>query len=92
MSHVRVTINGEKMMDDNLGNWTAQPPEFLKRMVQKDPHSGKPPRPESHIMAVGVAISTAVLTGEDANIDVTTDEDGWSMSVKRSFAIALSAG
>lgn len=87
MSHIKVTLNGEQMMDDNLGNWTARPPEFLKRMVQPGG-----PKPEPHILAIGVVISNAVLMGEDAAIDVTVDSDGWSMNVSRSFAIALPSG
>lgn len=75
------------MMDDNLGNWTARPPEFLKRMVQPGG-----PKPETHIMAIGLVISNAVLIGEDAAIEVTTGDDGWSMTVSKSFAIALPAG
>lgn len=87
MSHIKVVINGEQMMDDNLGNWTARPPEFLKRMVTPGG-----PKPEPHILAIGVVISNAVLMGEDAAIDVTVDDGGWSMQVARSFAIALPSG
>jgi len=86
MTHVRVTVDGMTMMDDNLGNWQARPPEFLKRMVTPGPT-----KPESHIKAIGIVIADAVLIGEDVAIDVTTDKTdrSWSMSVQHSFAIAL---
>lgn len=87
MTHVRVTIDGTKMLDDNLGDWQARPPEFLKRLVQ--PAS----KPEPHLKAVGITMADALLTGQDVAIEVVTEDDGsWSMSVKHSFAIALPAG
>jgi len=84
MSKARITINGNIVMDANLGNWQAQPPEFLKKMVEP---SG---RPEPHIKAVGIVLADSLLTGHDVAIDVLTDDDGsWSMSVSQSLAIAL---
>lgn len=86
MTHVRVTVDGQRMMDDNLGNWEARPPEFLKRMVTPGG-----PKPEPHIIAIGLVISDAVLTGKDVAIDVQTADDSWTMAVQHSMAIALPA-
>lgn len=85
MSHVRVTIDGSVMLDDNLGDWQARPPEFLKKMVE--PSS----TPDPYIKAVGITLADALLTGHDVAIDVRTDGDNWSMDVSRSLAIALPA-
>jgi len=88
MTHARITINGKIEMDDNLGNWQARPPEFMKKMVE--PSS----KPEPHIKAVGITLADSLLTGHDVAIDVTTDEAAgtWSMTVSQSLAIALPAG
>lgn len=83
MSHVRVTVDGTIMLDDNLGDWQARPPEFLKQMVE--PSS----KPDPYIKAVGITLADALLTGHDVAIDVRTDGDNWSMDVSRSLAIAL---
>lgn len=84
MAHARITINGRIEMDENLGNWQARPPEFLKKMVQPASH------PEPHIKAVGIVLADSLLTGHDVAIDVTTDGDGtWTMQVSQSLAIAL---
>lgn len=83
MSHVRVTIDGSIMLDDNLGDWQARPPEFLKQIVE--PNTQHDP----YIKAVGITLADALLTGHDVAIDVRTDGDNWSMDVSRSLAIAL---
>lgn len=85
MTHARIVVDGTIMMDENLGNWQAQPPEFLKRLV--DPNA----KPEPHIKAMGITLADSLLMGRDVAIDITTDSgDGsWSMSVKQSLAIAL---
>lgn len=86
MAHARITIDGKIELDENLGNWQARPPEFLKQMVQ--PSS----KPEPYIKAVGITLADALLTGTDVAIDVTTKSDGsWSMDVSSSMAIALPA-
>lgn len=84
MAHARIIIDGKIEMDENLGNWQARPPEFLKQMVQPST------RPEPYIKAVGIVLADSLLTGHDVAIDVTTDTDGsWSMQVSQSLAIAL---
>ena len=84
MAHARITIDGKIEMDDNLGDWQARPPEFLKKMVE--PAS----RPDPHIKAVGIVLADSLMTGHDVAIDVVTDTDGsWTMSVSQSLAIAL---
>lgn len=88
MSYCRVVINGHIELDQNLGEWQAVGPEFLKRMIK--PESKAHP----HIMAIGVALSSALLVGKDISIDVIVNEDEteWSMSVSESLAIALPSG
>jgi len=84
VSQVRVTIDGSIVLNDNLGDWQARPPEFLKKIVE--PNAQHDP----YIKAVGITLADALLTGHDVAIDVTTDDDdGWSMSVSQSLAIAL---
>lgn len=87
MTQARITIDGTVVMDENLGNWQARPPEFLKKMVDtKGPH-------EPHIKALGVTLADSLLMGRDVAIDVTTNNgDGtWSMSVKQTLAVSLPA-
>ena len=86
MSHVRITIDGTIAVNDNLSDWQARPPEYLKRMM--DSEAGKN---EPYIKAVGITMADALLTGHDVAIDVKTDGDNWSMDVSRSLAIALPA-
>ncbi len=88
MSYARITINGTIELDQNLGEWQAVGPEFLKKMIK--PESKAHP----HIMAIGVVLSSALLVGKDIAIDVIINEDEseWTMSVNESLAIALPAG
>jgi len=83
VSHVRITIDGSIVLDDNLSDYQARPPEFLKKIVEPNQQH------DPYIKAVGITLADALLTGHDVSIDVRTDGNNWSMDVSRSLAIAL---
>lgn len=96
MSHVRLTVNGEQEMDEYLGP-NAQPPDYLKKIINPNPTSRPDPKNlNPHELAVGLIVAMAPLKGEDADIQVTTedqDAEGWTtVRWRKSFAIALPAG
>lgn len=74
-SNVRISIDGEVVMDGLLDTWVATPPDVFKDVL--DP--GATPKP--WLKAIMIAMLDAVQTGINVNIDVTTGYGQWSMTV-----------
>ena len=75
MTHVRVCIDSEVVLDSDLDEWVATPPDYFKDLM--NPNA----KPEPWQKAIMVAVADAALTGQATNIEVTTGTDRWSMEV-----------
>jgi hypothetical protein len=77
MSRVKYTVNGKLVMDSNLDRWMAKPPSEIQHLLKP----GASPEPYNH--AVRAALLEATLLDADVAIDVTTQHNGWTVSVSR---------
>lgn len=74
-THIKLTVDGETLMDGDLGEWKHKPPTAIQHLI-------KPGRkPEPYLQAALGAVLEASLISKSATIDCTTRENGWTVSV-----------
>lgn len=80
MSHLRVIINGQTLMDANPGEWTHTPPDLTKLNF----NAGAIDQPYmltiQGIVAKRAIEAIAGHTQGNTEITVTTRTNGWDMS------------
>jgi len=76
-SHVRIVINQEVVIDGDLGNWQATPPDFFKEAL--NPNA----QPEPWMRCIINVIAEAAMIGQDVEIDVSGEPGEWVMKVKQ---------
>lgn len=75
MSRIRLTIDGDTIMDGDLGQWHNKPPESLTQ------HLNPAANPQPWAKAAMLAIVQAALEKRDVVIVVTTRDGGWTLDV-----------
>lgn len=75
MSRVRVTINGHVELDDDLGEWTAAPPDFIRE------HMNPQATHQPHMKMVLIALTEAIMSGIPVDITADTDTSGYTLTV-----------
>lgn len=75
MTHVRIRVNREVVLDSDLDEWAAVPPDYFKSWIRPDAN------PQPWQKAVMVAMADAVLQQQDVSLEVTTEPNRWSMEV-----------
>lgn len=84
MSHLRITIDGQTLMDANPGQWTHTPPDLSKLNF----NAGSVDQP--YMLTIqGIVAKRAIeaIAGHargNTDITVTTRADGWDMSTTTS--------
>ena len=79
MSHIRITVDGNVLMDVDPGEWSTTPPDIARLKL-----SGEGQPWMLAIMASVAKAATLALAGkagQDTAIGVTTRPAGWTMSV-----------
>ncbi|QBI97312.1 hypothetical protein KD930_gp68 [Mycobacterium phage Kevin1] len=76
MSHIRVVINGDTVMDGNTGQWIAKPPAIADLELRAA--SGEP-EPWVQILTT---FARAAVADRDATITATTRDTGWTLDVE----------
>lgn len=77
MSHAKLIVDGEVLLDDSLSTWSRADPGFIKSLV--DPSV----KPQLHMMAAGLVLSQATLLGKSVSITVNTQgPDKWTLDVE----------
>lgn len=79
MSHVRLQINDVVEFDDEISEWVARPPEFVKEAIRPGA------APEPWLKAVMLALTDAVVMKQSADIRVHHDEKGWLVGVRNTW-------
>jgi hypothetical protein len=75
MTHIKLTVNGETLMDGDLGQWKRTPPSALQKLL-------KPGRqPEPYLQAALGALVEASIKNTDTTIEATAAPNGWTVSV-----------
>jgi hypothetical protein len=78
MAHMRITIDGETVMDDTLDAWSAEPPKILRDQLAANS------TPKLFMRCLLLVLADSAVTQADTDITITTDEDDdWTMAVIR---------
>lgn len=75
-AHVRLTVDGYVVFDDNLDEWRFTPPDYFKDAIRQDA------KPEPWLKAIMIVMADAALTGSSVSIDATTGQSCWSIQVQ----------
>lgn len=78
MTALHVTIDGQTVIDGDMGQWSADPPEILREQLA----ANATPRPWMRCLLMVVA--NAALTDTDTEVVVRTGDNGWTMEVTES--------
>lgn len=78
MSQTTLIVDGETLLNQNLNQYTPQPPQFLAQLAA---HKTKNTKPQPHLQAALTAILHAIQTQQDTTITITTHTNGWNMEV-----------
>jgi hypothetical protein len=74
---MRVIVDGNTILNDELGDWQTRPPESLAYMIKP----GYTPKP--WMKALLVVMADAALTEESMRFEVNTSSRGrWSLSAE----------
>jgi hypothetical protein len=72
---MRVTVDGQVIMDGDLGQWSTDPPELIKDQLRANA------RPAPWMRALMMTMADAAMGGQSISVDVKTRGDGWDFSV-----------
>ena len=76
MSHIRVILDGNTIMDGDPGEWTAKPPAITDLELR-----AKSANPEPWVQIL-TTFARAAVAGRDATITATTRDTGWTLDVE----------
>lgn len=71
MAQIRITIDGETVMDSDCGTWTSTPPELVATHMQQ-------PKPWSRPLLMVVA--DAAMRDQPTTITITTGPKTWTLT------------
>lgn len=74
MAHLKITIDGTVAMDDDLGQWSTEPPDIIAQAMAQA-------KPAPWMRALMLTIADAAMTNQAMAIDVQTRGDGWQLAV-----------
>jgi len=74
--HVRITINGETVLDDHLGEWQRKPPAQLQAMAMP---KNQPPQPG--MKALLISLAEAAATNQPLTADLQSSDTGFILKV-----------
>lgn len=75
-AHVRLTVDGDVVFDDNLDEWRFTPPDYFKDALKENA------KPEPWLKAIMIVMADAAMTGSSVSIDATTGQSSWSIQVQ----------
>lgn len=73
MALVRIVVDGETIVDKEIGVWTQSLPELEKYV--RPPGEGT--KPDPHMQALLVLLTTSLMKRESFDAEVITDDDGY---------------
>lgn len=75
MSRVRIVINGNVEMDEDLGEWQDKPPSFIRD------HMKPGTRHRPHMKMVLIAVTEAIMSDASVQIAAETTPDSYTLTV-----------
>lgn len=76
LSTIKVTIDGEVLMDGDYGQWSSEPPDLVPQLLAEQ--ATAEPRP--WMLALLPVVTFALMRGRDTQVVVTTGER-WRLEV-----------
>ncbi len=73
MTHIKLVINGEVLMDGQISQWQQRPPTSIQHLLQ--PKAGR--KAEIYMQAALGALLEATMSEQDTLIEATTTPTGW---------------
>jgi hypothetical protein len=83
VTHIRLTLNGDVLMDGDLGQWQRKPPTAIQHLLK--PGGTKQP----YLQAALSALVDASLRDVDTHIECTTMPTGWNVRVVENYRAAV---
>jgi len=80
MTHIKLTLNGDTLMDGDTGQWQRKPPSAIQHLIK--PGRGKQ---EPYLQAALAAVVEASLRDVDTHIDCNTFPTGWNIRVVHNY-------
>ncbi len=87
MAYIKVTIDGETVLDGESGTWEARPPEFLAKEMANVTASENAKSTGPWMRALMLVIAEAVMTKSYTEVEIKTSGSGWSLNTR--YAIEL---
>lgn len=78
MTKLKVTIDGKTVIDGDLGQWNANPPELLREQLASNAS------PEPWMRCLLMVVANAAVTATDTTVVIATTETTWTMQVATS--------
>lgn len=75
MTHMTVTIDGEKVIDGDLGEWNSNPPEILRDQLAANA------TPKPWMRCLLMVIADTAMSGVDTAVVIATSQSGWTLEV-----------
>jgi hypothetical protein len=75
MSHTHITINGQVVLDDHLGEWQHKPPQQLADIINRKQ------TPQPGMTSLLVALAEAATKQQPLNADLQSSPTGWKLTV-----------
>lgn len=75
MATMRVTIDGQTVMDGDMGQWTTEPPAILTDQLKANS------KPAPWMRALMLTMADAAMGEQAISVEVKTRADGWDYSV-----------
>lgn len=79
MANLRITVNGDTIMDGDLGSWSSEPPE-LKTIIDQVKRQGM--NAEEWMLDVLNHTAKVGSGGRARTVDVRTSADGYDVAVR----------
>lgn len=83
MTHLRLSIDGQTLMDGDLGQWKHNPPTAIQHLI-KPGH-----KPEPYMQAALMALMEAAMRDVETSIEVWTKPTGWTVTVTHKAPIVV---
>lgn len=88
MAYIKVTIDGETVLDGESGTWEQRPPDFIAQQLHNMTTSTNPVPPSPWMRSIMLILAEAAMTETYASIEVSTRGNaGWSLDVKYSVEL-----
>lgn len=85
MSHLKVVINDETVMDGDMQSWEQRSPDFVANALQSMANGA----PAPYMRALMLVVAEAAMTQTYTQINVKHSGSGWTLDVR--YAIELEA-